>query len=256
VIIDCYNAALGVVGAQKRPGKAAGDKGKGDDTAALAADVKAKIKAKNAGGFKLGPLTIASSHILSGLTMTLGTLALVFVVYMTWPKSGYGHGRERVPDGMESITAHQRMPGVQLAKAFEYLRTPQTWVYWKADTTRVAGAVDRAAVSGMRFMEATSVEGNARDVTWLTTHAGTDATTSTKMRLSLTGKVKEVTNRGLRSKYLVASTSKNASAPEITVTHTLLFGHKGLTAEQRKAVRARHKGQMDQSLKVLQQRLS
>ena len=218
--------------------------------------MKAKLKAKNSGGLKLGPLTIVSSHVRAGLLMTLCTVALIGAVYLMWPKHGYGHGRERVPDGMESVTAQLKVPGVQLAKAFEYLRTPQTWVYWKADTTRVAGAVDRAAVTGMRFMEATSVEGVARDVTWVTTHAGTDQSSSSRMRLSLTGRVKEVTERGLRSKYMVASTSKNASSPEITVTHTLLFGHKGLSTEQRKAVRISHKAQMELSLKMLRQRLA
>ena len=152
-------------GPHKRPGKSGPDNAKGADTAQTAADVKAKLKAKNSGGLKLGPLTIVSSHVRAGLLMTLCTVALIGAVYVMWPKHGYGHGRERVPDGMESVTAQLKVPGVQLAKAFEYLRTPQTWVYWKADTTRVAGAVDRAAVTGMRFMEATSVEGVARDVT-------------------------------------------------------------------------------------------
>jgi len=216
-----------------------------EETSGSNAD-KAKAVLKNKGkGFQL-PSEIRQYKEL--IMFTLASLILAGLVYSIWPSSGYRSGRERVPDGMESLTAFRKIPGIPVAKAFEYLRTPETWVYWKADTSKVAGAVDRALNAGMRFMEQTTVEGVERDVTWVTTHAGVDATSTTKMKVQMTGRIKDVSERGLRSTYLVANTGKNSTHEEATVTQTLYFGHKGLDAEQRKAVRKTHKAQMDLSL--------
>jgi len=242
---------------RKRKGGGGGDDT--DEPALSSQDVKAKLRGKRtltAQVIKvLNTMGVGGKDAQVFLMTTLAFLGLAALAYVMWPK-GKGAGM-KVPAGMESLSSYMSIPGVDVKRTFQYVRTPETWVYWKSDTVGVSGAVDRISQPGERFMEKTVVEGKERDVTWVTTYAGVDAQNSYKMKLQLNGNVKDM-ERGLRNTFIFVRNTKtsNSTYEEVMVTQTLFFGHKGLSAEQREAVRKGHKAQMSMSLHRLAQRLS
>jgi len=157
------------------------------------------------------------------------------------------------PSYMDTVHAKVSLETVSGVEAFEYVRSPHTWVYWRADTSSVAGAVEHPSEAGRAFLERSLIEGAERDITWVTTHAGKDS--FSKYRVSFSGTVDGMQlgspERKLKTSFVVTTNSTNSSA----VSQSLSFGYQGFTDAEREAMKKLYRGQMEQSLQRLQQRL-
>jgi len=246
-------------GAVKRAKAAAAKSEAADEPELSAKEVKARLRAARKNSL-FAFYWALPKNVRTGVTFVVALTALMGLAYYLWPSStslsilsrAFTDNKNKIPSYMETLRAEVVLPaGVPAAQVFDYVRKPQTWVYWRS-ALRVHGAIDQAVKPGMMFTERALVEGVERDVAWMTTYTGSDGPTRT--RVSLTGSITGL-KCDLRTSFVISYAAATTSK-EVSVKQTLSFGAKGMTAEKKAVLGKEYKEQMTLSLKRLRQRLS
>jgi len=221
-----------------------------------AKDVRKAIKGRKGGSW----LPSVGQNVRVGILFALVVAVAIGLVYFLWPSASSGRmattAADRIPSHMDTLRAEVTLPaGIPAAQVLDYIRTPQTWVYWRSATNKVHGAIDHIITKpGMAFTERAMVDGKERDISWVSTYTGSDGPTRT--RVSLTGTVTGICE--LRTSFVIsyAAAAAAASSRTVAVKQILSFGAKGMSLERKALLGQTLKEQMVLSLKRLRLRMS